>query len=102
MNVFEPMSAATVSVTVAATTGNVLVENFSGCNQIRVMNDGTATVWVEFGGSGIAATVAASIPVGAGKDAIFSVPSAASTVYAAAIAAGATGKVYFTPGAGGY
>lgn len=102
MNAFEPMSASTVSVTVAATTGNVLVQNFSGCNQVRVMNDGTATVWVEFGGSGVTAVLATSVPIGAGKDAIFSIPSAASTVYMAAIAAAATGKVYATPGVGGY
>lgn len=98
---FEAMNAATVNISVGAGSANVLVENFSGCNCVRVFNDGTATAWIDFGGSTVAATLAASIPIATKTSHIFAVPaSSASTVYAAAIAAGATGSIYFTPGNG--
>jgi hypothetical protein len=97
---FQPMQASTVNISVAATTANVLIENFSGANQIRVFNNGSATAWIEFGGSGVVATLTSSIPIPAGAIEVFSVGSAASTVYAAAIAAASTGSIYFTPGSG--
>lgn len=60
------------------------------------MNNGTATVWIEFGGTSVAATLASSIPIGPGVTEVLSV----SGTYVAAIAAGSTGKIYFTPGNG--
>ncbi len=65
------------------------------------MNDGTATVWIEFGGSTVAAALATSMAVGAGVTEVFEFDvGLGQPVYAAAIAAGATGKIYFTPGIG--
>ena len=97
---FEPMSSATVNLSVSSSSQSVLIENFSGANQVRVFNNGTATVWIEFGGSVVAAALATSIPIPAGAVEVFSAGAAASTLYVAAIAAGSTGSIYFTPGAG--
>lgn len=66
--------------------------------QVRLMNNGTATVWCAFGDSAVAATTSAGFPVGAGVTEVLSVPSNAT--HFAAIAAGSTGKIYATPGGG--
>ena len=97
---FEPMSASTVNIAVSTSTQSVLIANFSGANQVRVMNDSSGTVWVAFGGSGVNASATADIPIPAGAVEVLSAGSAASTLYAAAICPSGTGKVYFTPGAG--
>lgn len=98
---FEAMSASTVSISVSASSQVVQVQNFNGCNQIRVFNNGTATVWIDFGGSGVTTSSTTGIPVPAGAVEVFSAAATSSgTVYAAAIAAGSTGSVYFTPGFG--
>lgn len=95
---FSP-SSSTVNINVAAASANVLVTNADGEEQIRVMNNGTATVWVAFGTDNtIVATVAGSMPVGPGTCQVLT--RGRGPVWAAAIAAGATGKVYFTPGEG--
>lgn len=83
-------SSQSIQLTTSATSDNV---------QVRVMNDGTVTVWVAFGGSAVTAANMADIPVGAGAVEVFNLPKAASQ-YAAAIAAGSTGKIYFTTGRG--
>lgn len=85
----------TVNIDVAGTTANVAIGG-SG-DSVRVMNNGTATVWVKFGGSAVAATLAAGMPVGPG---VTEVLTPDLSLYVAAIAAGATGKIYFTPGIG--
>lgn len=97
---FEPMSASTVNIAVTTSSQSVLIENFNGANQVRVMNNATATVWISFGGSSVTASTSVDIPIPAGGAEVFSVGSAASTVYAAVIAPSGTGNVYFTPGAG--
>lgn len=96
MSVFQPLGP-TVSITVGATTANILVDGDGGSSTVRVMNNGSATVWIELGGSSVAAVAASSIPIGPGRDAVFAFTGS----HAAAIAAGTTGLVYFTPGAGG-
>jgi hypothetical protein len=68
------------------------------------MNNGSATVWVGFGDSNVTASLTADIPIGPGQERVFegiNNGAAGGDLYAAAIAAGATGKVYFTPGRGG-
>jgi hypothetical protein len=69
---------------------------------VRVMNNGTAMAWIKFGSDNtVAATVAAGMPVGPGVTEVISPPTlAGGTLYVAAIAAGSTGKIHFTPGAG--
>ena len=93
---FNPVTAGTVSITVGASTANVALGVTTALKQIRVMNNGSATVWIEFGGSSITAAGNTGIPVAPGATEVFTT----NGTYAAAIAAGATGIVYFTPGTG--
>lgn len=96
MQAFTP-SGATVNIDVAAASARVALGNVGGPTQVRVMNNGTATVWVKFGDGTVTATLAAGMPVGPG---VTEVVTIAGETNVAAIAAGATGKIYFTPGAG--
>ena len=94
----KPGAGQTVNVNVAATSGNVQVTSGTGLVQVRVYNDGSATAWIKHGTDNtVAATTTADIPIGAGKEKVFTFQS---PVWMAAIAAGATGKIYFTPGDG--
>lgn len=100
MKAFQAKPASTKSISVASSSDKVAVST-AGCNAIRVMNNGTATAWVKFGAdSTVAATVADDFPVGPGVTEVFTFGAEAATVYAAAIAAGSTGSIYFTPGNG--
>jgi hypothetical protein len=93
---FRPTGGATVNIDVASSTANVALT--SGAQQ-RVMNNGTATAWILFGNDNtVAATVAGGMPVGPGVTEVLTPPP--GTTYVAAIAAGSTGKIHFTPGAG--
>jgi hypothetical protein len=93
---FEPQ-ASTVNIDVSSSSQSVKFGQ-APVDQLRVMNNGTATVWISFGSGSATATTTAGIPVGPGAAEVFSTPSNAD--YVAAIAAGSTGKIYFTPGAG--
>lgn len=99
MTPFACAAASTVNIDVAGTTAAVLICR-EGVRQIRVMNNGTATVWINFGKSTVTATTAAGMPVGPGVTEVLTVKQSDAPIYAAAIAAGATGKIYFTPGSG--
>lgn len=93
---FRPNGSATVNIDVAGTTANVLLSK--GAQQ-RIMNNGTATAWIGWGvDNTVTAAVATSIPIGPGVTEVLTPPP--GTTYVAAIAAGATGKIYFTPGDG--
>lgn len=98
MEPFIP-TADTVSISVSAASQSV---GLGSPDQIRVMNNGTATVWVKFGASGVTATTAAGFPVGPGVVEVLTIPRnlVNAPVFAAVIAAGATGSIYFTPGDG--
>lgn len=101
MRPFQPLAAGTKNIAVGAATANVqLVNSLGGIIQLRIANNGSATAWVEFGDSTITASLATSIPIGPGVVQIVTVQCPAGPLYAAAIAAGATGNVYFTPGVG--
>lgn len=103
MNVqpFNPGKAgATVAIDVSASSQAALIFSTKGYRQVRVCNDGSATVWIEFGASDVAAAVDTGIPVPAGAIEVLTVPGVDSGTYAAAIAAGSTGKVSFRPGSG--
>lgn len=95
---FHPAGGQTVNINVSAASQNVQVTTGSGLGQIRIMNDGSATVWIRFGTTNsVTATTTADIPIGAGAAELM---SHQGPVYVAAIAAGATGKIYFSPGEG--
>lgn len=100
MTPFAPQAATTANIDVSSSTQRVKIADAPGPLTIRVMNNGTATAWVDFGGSAIDATVTASFPVGPGVTEVLIARHTKGAVYAAAIAAGATGKIYFTPGTG--
>lgn len=99
MSPFTPKPAGTVNIDVGAGSANVLVSATPGVRQIRVMNNGTATAWVELGKSGVTASATTGFPVPAGAIEVLTV-KVDGPIYAAAIAAAATGKIYFTPGSG--
>jgi hypothetical protein len=96
MKPFEP-GGATVNIDVSGSSQSVKF-GADPVDQVRVMNNGTATAWIAFGSGSATAALASGIPVGAGATEVFTTPANADFV--AAIAAGATGKIYFTPGAG--
>lgn len=98
---FRPVPGSTVNIDVASSTANVLVSKNMGTVTVRIMNNGSATAWIDFGDSTITAALASSMPVAAsGTEVVrFNNPSAAP-VYVAAIAAASTGKIYFTVGDG--
>ena len=98
---FSPVTAGTVNINVSGSSQNVLVENRTAPIPVRIVNNGTATVWLNSGGSTVAATTSTGFPVGPGVHEVLTFsPDANGNLYIAAIAAGATGIVYFTPGAG--
>jgi hypothetical protein len=94
---FCPAVAQTVSINVGASSANVQVTTGTGLTQVRVMNNGTATTWLRFGTDNTVAATTSNLPVGPGTIEVFSVPA---PVWVAAIAAGSTGLIYFTPGEG--
>ncbi len=100
LTAFQPLAAATVNITVGAASGNVSVAAGNGSRQVRVMNNGTATVWINHGGSAVTAALATGVPVGPGVTEVLTFPPSDGTLYIAAIAAAATGIIYFTPGSG--
>jgi hypothetical protein len=99
---FMPEQAQTVNITVGAASARVALGTNPGIDQVRVMNNGTATVWINFGDSTVTASATTGIPVAPGATEVFTMPSNMDEVvaYMAAIAAGATGIIYATPGAG--
>lgn len=98
MKSFAP-TADTVNVSVSASSQSV---NLGRPDQVRVMNNGSATVWCRLGASGITVSGSNGFPVAPGATEVVSIPGslASADVYAAVIAAGATGSIYFTPGTG--
>ena len=97
---FQPVAAGTVNIDVGATTANVSVASGNAYRQVRVMNNGTATAWINHGGSAVEAALATGLPIGPGVTEVLTLPPSDGTLYIAAIAAAATGKIYFTPGSG--
>lgn len=101
MQPFNAVANATVNIDVSSSNQRVSLNFGPSCDAIRVMNNGTATVWVDFGPVAIVAALATSMPVGPGvTEVLRDNTNDGSPLYAAAIAAGSTGKIYFTPGNG--
>lgn len=97
---FVPRDNATVNINVGATTDRVQISVEKGDTDIRVANLGTAPVWIRFGNSTVVATTTTDMPVPAGAVEVLGIPPKSAALYVAAIAAGATGRIYFTPGEG--
>ena len=98
---FAPLPAGTVNIDVSSSSGRVAITGTA--ENIRIFNDGTATAWVTFGNASVTAAVATGMPVGPGVCEVVGLALSnvnRDTLNVAAIAAGATGKIYFTPGAG--
>lgn len=95
---FYPADASTVSIDVSASTQVIQVSARTGPVQVRICNAGSATAWIRAGGSGVVATTS-GIPILAGDIEVMSFQGTGA-LYIAAIAAGATGKIYFTEGGG--
>lgn len=97
---FQAMDGSTVNVAAGTSSASVQISNLNGANQVRVMNNATATIWFRFGGSGVVASTTIDIPIPAGGAEVYSADSANGVLYAAVIAPSGTGNVYFTPGSG--
>jgi hypothetical protein len=97
---FTPSPGATVNIDVSDTSQSVAL-GISTRGPVRIANDGTATVWVKFGKSGVAADADEDMPVGPGFCEVVTLPLYGAPAYVAAIAEGSTGKIYFTPGPSG-
>lgn len=97
---FHGTNNATVNIAVSSSSQSVKICDGSAMRQIRVVNDGTATVWIAFGSSAVTTASTTGMPMRAGSDYIFSAAPEGGTLYIAAIAAAATGKVYATWGSG--
>ena len=93
---FRPTGGSTVNITVGAASARIALS--SGEQQL-VMNNGTATAWIAFGDGTVTAALATGIPIGPGTSRVMTIPPGVTQV--AAIAAAATGLIYFTPGSGG-
>lgn len=100
MQAFIPSVASTVNIDISGSSQRVLVSG-SVTTQVRVMNNGSATVWINPGDSTVTAATTTGMPVGPGVTEILTLFSSdGGPIYIAGIAAGSTGKIYFTPGAG--
>lgn len=95
---FAPYAAATANITVSGSSQRVLLG--TSVPAIRIMNNGSGTVWVNFGDVTVTATTGTGMPVGPGVTEVIKYEGNGSAVYAAAVAADATGIIYFTPGLG--
>ena len=101
MTPFMGNTSSTVSISVSSSSGRVQIQTQLSNAAVRVMNNGTATAWITFGGDSVTATIPSGstgggIPIGPGVTEVLRLPS----THVAAIAAGSTGSIYFTPGEG--
>ena len=100
MRAFTPRAASTVNIDVSSSSQSVKIADDGGDIDVRVFNNGTATVWIAFGTSAVSASLTANLAIPAGGVEVLHAPLQTGALYVAAIAAASTGKIYFTPGAG--
>jgi hypothetical protein len=101
VDLFAPAGDDTFVIDVGAGTARVKMGDISGRLQVRIYNSGSAPAWIKFGDVTVTADMTNDIPIAPGLTCGFTVPPVAGgALYVAAIAAGATGKIYFTPGTG--
>jgi FlaG/FlaF family flagellin (archaellin) len=100
-NAFCPLADLTVNIDVSSSSARVLLDATNPSQDIRICNDGTATVWIKFGDATVTADVSNDIPVPAGAiEVLHGRNNGSGGLYVAAIAAGSTGKIYFSVGEG--
>lgn len=100
-DLFAPTGDDTANINVSSSTQRVKLGDINGRVQVRFYNAGTATVWIKFGDVTVTADTTNDIPIAPGLTGGFTVPPVVGgSLYVAAIAAGATGLIYFTPGTG--
>lgn len=99
MKPFSPSPASTVNIDVSASSQRVAVPACIG-GTVRIMNNGTATVFIAFGDGTVTATTTAGIPIGPGVIEVMTVPLVSGPLNIAAIASGSTGRIYFSAGEG--
>lgn len=98
---FAPRNNGTVNINVSGTSQRVLVGKRNSAMSVRIHNAGTAMVWIAAGDSTVTAQSSNDVPVGPGLYEVLTFsPSQNGDLYIAAIAAGATGLIYFTQGEG--
>lgn len=97
---FVPRPGTTVNINVSSSNQEVKITDEKGDTDVRVHNAGTATVWIRFGGTGGTASTTTDMPIPAGAIEVFGLPAQVGALYAQAIAAASTGRIYFTPGEG--
>lgn len=98
---FSPAARGTVNINVSGSSQRVLVGKRNSPISVRIMNNGTATVWISGGDVTVTASTTTSAPVGPGVHEVLTFsPGKDGKLYVAAIAAGATGRIYFTEGEG--
>jgi hypothetical protein len=92
----------TATIAVSSSSQSTKVGSRDGGNSIRICNLGTATVWIKFGDSTVAATTSdIPIPGNGFVEIMRPVPTQTTQhIYVAAIAAAATGNITFTLGEG--
>lgn len=101
MRAFTPDPAATVKLAATTTTGRVqftAATRVSPDASVRLYNDGSTPVFVEFGGSTVTAALASGMPVPPGGAETFN-PRGGTHV--AGITAAGTADLYATPGTEG-
>lgn len=99
MQPFRPSAAATVNISVSGSSQRVQIPGRP--ESIRIVNDGTATVWCNFGDGTVTAATSTGFPVRSGVTEVLRFkPGGLEQLHVAAIAAGSTGTIYFTPGDG--
>lgn len=100
--VFAPFAGSTVTVTCSTTSNRTakaaLPAGSTGPHEIRLYNEGTVTVFVEFGDSTVVATLANSMPIAPGTAECFQLQ--VSQTHVAGIVASGTANLYATTGLG--
>lgn len=95
---FHPEPASTVNITFTSATSRVALAGAAGASKaVRLVNKGTADVFLEFGTVAVVATLAAGMILPAGQTEVFQ-PGLAT--HLAGITAASTAQVYATSGVG--
>lgn len=92
-------NGATVNLAATSSTGNVALTGVGNGGTVRVLNNGSEAVFINFGtSSAVTATLAAGIPIPPGIPEAFCVP--AGITHVAGITASGAATIYFTTGQG--
>jgi len=101
---FRPIPASTTTIVATTTSGSAAIAGepsgaAAGWIQVRLVNTGGSTAYMEFGAATVVATVAASLPLPAGAVEVLTI-DAKLCPYMAVITSSSTTSVSVTPGDG--